>query len=244
MNKLFSYGIIYAAYFFCGASLLAFGVFLFAGSFQLFNLGFGPIRILFMDAVLSLLFFVQHSVMVRRSFRRNTEKFLPEGYYPAVYAIVSGIVLSIMLLFWQKSSWLLGSASGLYYWWFRFMFIASVAGFAWGNRSLSFFDPLGVKRIFFQMKNKPFKSSPFSVRGPYKLVRHPLYFSLLVMMWAIPDLTADRLLFNVLWTSWIVIGSFLEEKDLVEEFGDDYKEYQRNVPMLLPFQLRMRYIIT
>jgi protein-S-isoprenylcysteine O-methyltransferase Ste14 len=45
----------------------------------------------------------------------------------------------------------------------------------------------------------------------------------------------DRLLFNLLWTIWIVIGSYFEEKDLIAEFGDAYREYQKRVPMLVPF---------
>jgi protein-S-isoprenylcysteine O-methyltransferase Ste14 len=31
-----------------------------------------------------------------------------------------------------------------------------------------------------------------------------------------------------------VIGSYLEEIDLVVEFGDAYREYQKRVPMLIP----------
>ena len=32
--------------------------------------------------------------------------------------------------------------------------------------------------------------------GPYRWVRHPLYFSILVLIWFCPDLTLDRLLLN------------------------------------------------
>ena len=57
----------------------------------------------------------------------------------------------------------------------------------------------------------------------------------LVLLWACPDVTADRLLLNGLFTGWIVVGSRLEERDLVREFGDAYRDYQRKVPMLLPW---------
>ena len=65
-------------------------------------------------------------------------------------------------------------------------------------------------------------------------MRHPLYFLNLAAIWAYPDLTADRLVFNVLWTIWIVAGTLLEEKDLIREFGNKYLDYQRDVPMLIP----------
>jgi protein-S-isoprenylcysteine O-methyltransferase Ste14 len=46
----------------------------------------------------------------------------------------------------------------------------------------------------------------------------------------------DRLLFNILWSAWIYIGTVLEERDLVEQFGDAYREYQKKVSMLFPLQ--------
>jgi len=79
---------------------------------------------------------------------------------------------------------------------------------------------------------------PFTVRGPYRWVRHPLYLFCLLMIWAYPHMTMDRVLFNVLFTVWIVVGTVLEERDLVVAFGDSYREYQRKVPMLLPRSLR------
>jgi protein-S-isoprenylcysteine O-methyltransferase Ste14 len=68
-------------------------------------------------------------------------------------------------------------------------------------------------------------------------VRHPLYFFSLIMFWSCPGLTADRLLFNLMWTTWIIAGTVLEERDLLREFGDGYREYQKKVPMLIPYKL-------
>jgi len=65
-------------------------------------------------------------------------------------------------------------------------------------------------------------------------VRHPLYLVSLIIIWFGPIFTADRLLHNLLWSLWIVIGATLEEKDLVDCFGDAYRDYQQTVPMLIP----------
>ena len=73
-------------------------------------------------------------------------------------------------------------------------------------------------------------------REPRGWVRHPLYLFLILMFWSYPDLTADRLLFNVLWTVWMIIGTVLEERDLVASFGDAYRDYQAEVPMLIPYR--------
>ncbi len=55
------------------------------------------------------------------------------------------------------------------------------------------------------------------------------------MLWSCPDLPADRLLFNVLWTVWICVGAVLEEADLVADFGEKYIDYQSKVPMWIPW---------
>jgi protein-S-isoprenylcysteine O-methyltransferase Ste14 len=68
-------------------------------------------------------------------------------------------------------------------------------------------------------------------------VRHPLYFFSLIMIWSCPEITMDRLLFNVLWTVWIVMATLFEEKDLVSEFGDQYRQYQAKVPMIIPYKI-------
>ncbi len=74
------------------------------------------------------------------------------------------------------------------------------------------------------------------VRGAYRWVRHPLYLFMLVLIWSSLDLTLDRLLFDALWTAWIVVGTILEERDLVAEMGEAYLAYQRRVPMLVPWR--------
>lgn len=103
-------------------------------------------------------------------------------------------------------------------------------------RSLGPFDPLGIREIVSHLKGKAGKKSFLTIQGNYQWVRHPLYFLSLVMIWSQVSLTTDRFLFNGLWTFWIIIGSFLEERDLVASFGDAYRNYQRNVQMLIPYK--------
>jgi protein-S-isoprenylcysteine O-methyltransferase Ste14 len=76
---------------------------------------------------------------------------------------------------------------------------------------------------------------PLAVRGPYRWVRHPLYFFTLLLIWAHPDLSVTRLLFNVSWTAWVAVGTRLEEQDLAAEFGEAYGKYQQEVPMSFPW---------
>jgi protein-S-isoprenylcysteine O-methyltransferase Ste14 len=233
-----AYVIICLAILFGGGSLMAFLLFLLTGSPEIISLNFHASEVLWWDAGLSIAFFIQHSGMVRKSFRQRLAQFLPKEYEGAVYAIVSGIVLLAVIVLWQKSFPVFTISRGVFRWLFYIAYLLSFVGFIWGIRALRVFDPYGLRPILGRLRGRMPRSILLSVRGPYRWVRHPLYLFMIVMIWSCPDLTSDRLLFNGLWTIWIVIGSILEERDLVSEFGDAYGEYQRKVPMLIPRGVR------
>jgi methanethiol S-methyltransferase len=49
-------------------------------------------------------------------------------------------------------------------------------------------------------------------------------------------MTVGHLLFAAVTTAYIFVGIFLEERDLVAMFGEDYKRYRAQVGMLIPFR--------
>jgi protein-S-isoprenylcysteine O-methyltransferase Ste14 len=217
-----------------GLSLLLFIIFLFVGSLNLLDMHLDESGVLWFDAGLSLLFFIQHSGMIRKWFRNRLGRFIPEEYTGAIYAIASGIVLLLVILLWQTSTQTVITPSGLLRWSLRAVFFLCLLGFYWGVKALRFFDPLGLRPIINRLRGRNPKPVPITATGPYRWIRHPLYLFMILMIWSCPDLTMDRLLFNLLWTIWIVIGSYFEEIDLLVEFGDAYREYQKRVPMLIP----------
>lgn len=220
-----------------GGSLLLLCIFLVLGSFTLLDFGLPVQAALVLDGVLCLAFFTQHSGMVRRSFQRRFDVVASRHYRNAVYAIASGVVLLALLLLWQRTEPVVISFQGPLRWCLHTALLASVAGFLWGVRSLGAFDALGLQPLLARVGNKPMQAMPLAVCGAYRWVRHPLYTSSLLLIWSQPDLTYDRILFNVSWTGWIIIGSLLEERDLVASFGVSYAEYQRKVPMLIPWRI-------
>ncbi|MGE5364403.1 MAG: methyltransferase family protein [Bacteroidota bacterium] len=70
--------------------------------------------------------------------------------------------------------------------------------------------------------------------GLLGVVRHPMYFTLMVFLWS-TIFTLMDLIVNTLLTIYVIIGTRLEEKKLVLEFGEAYVKYQHEVPMLVPF---------
>lgn len=223
------------------ASLMAFLVFLYAGSLDWVNPGMGEAERLVVDTLLSLAFFLQHSGMVRKPFRRRLDSFIPPHYQGAVYTIASGLVLLAFVAFWQGSERILLEVHGLPGAIMRIFFFLSLLGMCWGMWALRSVDMFGLDPIIRNLRARPSVSKPFTIRGPYRWVRHPLYLFMIVLFWSCPILTTDRLLFNILWTIWVIVGTILEERDLVDDFGDAYRAYQVNVPMLLPRGIRPAY---
>jgi protein-S-isoprenylcysteine O-methyltransferase Ste14 len=70
--------------------------------------------------------------------------------------------------------------------------------------------------------------------GLLGVIRHPMYLALIVFLWS-TIFTLMDLFINTLLTIYVIIGTILEEKKLVLEFGDAYVKYQHEVPMLIPF---------
>jgi protein-S-isoprenylcysteine O-methyltransferase Ste14 len=75
--------------------------------------------------------------------------------------------------------------------------------------------------------------------GPFRFIRHPTYFSMIL------ELVAFALICSAWWTLALIPIIFipalilrlrLEEPALVSKFGDTYREYQRRVPMLVPYK--------
>jgi methanethiol S-methyltransferase len=216
---------------------IVFWFFLFRGSFTIIDLHMSEGSALLIDAFWSIIFFLQHSILVRPGIKRRLAKFIPEEYYSAFYGFTSGIFLLPVLILWQRSPTLIASADGIMYWILRVLFFLCSAGFFWGSQALGSFDMLGVKRLLRYLSNRPGKPQQITAKGPYRWVRHPLYLFMIVLIWAHPVLTLDKLIFNIMWTFWMVIGTHLEDRDLHREFGSQYLRYSSQVPMLIPYRI-------
>jgi methanethiol S-methyltransferase len=189
------------------------------------------------DAALCLAFFLQHSGMVRRSFRLWLSRWIPTHFDGMLYTIASGVFLVLLSVLWQPSGVGIFALEGLAWWLMKGLILLSCAGIVWCFRVIGDFDAFGTQAFLAHVRHEPPHVMPFIVKGPYRWVRHPVYFFGIVIILARPSLSLDGLMFDVLLTLWLVVGTILEERDLVVEFGDVYRTYQQSVPMLLPWRL-------
>lgn len=75
----------------------------------------------------------------------------------------------------------------------------------------------------------------FVATGMYRLVRHPLYFFSMLVLWFTPVMPLSGFIFNLLATIYFYVGALHEERRLEELFGDLYRRYQLEVPAFIPF---------
>jgi protein-S-isoprenylcysteine O-methyltransferase Ste14 len=100
---------------------------------------------------------------------------------------------------------------------------------------------LGIQQILQRNSgNAMTQTGEFDSSGVLGLVRHPWYLAVLILLWT-KDQNLAGIMINLILSAYLVIGTFLEERKLVLEFGDRYRLYQQQVSMLLPLHwLRSR----
>ena len=97
-EKFVAYLVLVTASLLGSLSLLLFGMFLFGYSFTVTEIGSGRAGVLTWDAFLCLLFFFQHSAMIRKGFRRRLGVIVPAHFHGALYTAASGVVLIVLVL--------------------------------------------------------------------------------------------------------------------------------------------------
>jgi protein-S-isoprenylcysteine O-methyltransferase Ste14 len=195
----------------------------------------GLIETLAVNAAVLGLFAVQHSVMARPAFKRWWTRFVAPPIERSTYVLFASLALIALYVLWRplpQTIW--DVAPGPFA-----MLLAGLFWVGWGIVLLStflinHFELFGLKQVWDRLRRRTASPPQFVVPWLYRLVRHPLYLGFILAFWATPHMTLGRLIFAVGTLGYILIAIQLEEHDLVNEFGERYQAYRRQVGMLLP----------
>lgn len=180
------------------------------------------------DTLLFTAFAVHHSLLARPFARRVVERMIPADLVRSTYVWVASLLLIGVCAGWQPIGRTLYHATGV-----------AAAG-SWLVQVLGAgLGLLAVRRISVRELGGLEPAQPIGeleATGPYRVVRHPLYLAVVLLLFGTTHMTGDRLLFAGLSTFYIVVAMPFEEAGLEAQFGTRYAEYRRAVRWrLIPY---------
>jgi len=193
------------------------------------------IQALLINLGLIVLFGLPHSLMARQGFKKWWTRLIPVAAERSTYMLQAGLLALLLIwgwramptVLWQIEGALLNKLMWSVYWlgWF-FAFLGTLA--------INHFELAGLQQVYAYLRGVEPKPVDFKVPWLYRIVRHPIQLGALIAFWAASQMTAGRLVFALGMSTYMLIGLYFEERDLVRRFGDQYRAYQKQTPKLLP----------
>jgi protein-S-isoprenylcysteine O-methyltransferase Ste14 len=189
---------------------------------------------LLINLCLLAVFAVQHSVMARGSFKRWLTRFIPAAAERSTFVLASSLALILLFALWEPMGGVVWDVEsplvqgGIY----------ALYGLGWlvivaSTFLINHFDLFGLRQVWLNLVGREYQPLPFKLHSLYRYVRHPLYVGFFIALWATPTMTIAHLVFSVMCSAYILIGTWLEERDL-RRFHPEYVAYERAVPGFVP----------
>ncbi len=177
-----------------------------------------------LDLLLFAAFSAHHSVMARTGAKRWLAARWPPSHERSVYVWIASLLFLAVCAAWRPLPGLVYEAEGPIAWLLRLAQLAGIALTIGGVRMLDPLELAGIRQVYGEVT-----PPAFTVVGPYRWVRHPVYLGWLLMVFGTPTMTATRLAFAIISSAYLVVAIPWEEASLVGVFGERYRQYQRDV---------------
>jgi len=194
-----------------------------------------PLTAVLVNASLLGLFAAQHNVMARPWFKRRWTRIVHPAVERSTFVLATIALLDLMIWFWRPMPTVLWEVGGP-----AATVLTALSWAGWGlvlvaTFIIDHFDLFGLKQVIRHYRGMSPTAPTFQVKSLYRWTRHPLYLGFFIAFWCTPTMTVSHLLFAGISTAWVALTvRVFEERDLIAEHGDAYREYRRRVPMILP----------
>src|SRR5262249_38270441 len=101
---------------------------------------------------------------------------------------------------------------------------------------INHFELFGLHQVVNNLAGRHMAGPRLQTPVLYNFVRHPIYLGFIIAFWSAPVMTVGHMLFAAVTTAYIFVGIFLEERDLIALFGDEYRRYRDRVAMVIPWR--------
>ena len=190
-------------------------------------------------SLLVIIWCVLHSTMISASVLEYFKKYLADGfsYYRIFFNFIAIATLIPVALFAYSITTI-----AIFHWngYMRVIQVLllgiSVLLFFLGGRHYDIGQVSGIKQIKEGTSNKAITDTgELDTSGVLGITRHPWYLATILIVWA-RQMDVSVIFVNVILTSYLVVGTLLEERKLIGEFGEKYLAYQNRVSMLIPLK--------
>ena len=195
------------------------------------------VEALVINMLLLALFAVQHSVMARQRFKAWWTQYVPKAVERSTYVLLASLCLLLLFWQWRPMPAIVWEVTDPH----LAVTVAMISLAGWvlvftSTFMINHFELFGLSQVAHHLTDKQPQAARFYTPLLYKFVRHPIYLGFIVAFWATPVMTVGHLLFAAVTTIYILLGIWLEEKDLMALFGDQYRDYRKRVSMLVPWR--------
>jgi len=183
-------------------------------------------------------FALQHMIMARPAFKRAWTRVVPAAAERSTFVLAASSILIGMVLHWRPLPGVVWHVDGAAAWVLHALSAAGWATVLYATFLIDHFELFGLRQSVAAFQGREPREPKFVERSLYRVVRHPLMTGFIVAFWATPHMTWGHLFFAVMTSGYAILGTLIEERDLVARHGASYLDYRRRVRAFVPIPRR------